>query len=193
MHESARVLLFFCFYKCMCCARTSAVNLSFSVCVWPATLSKSQSDAQALLIISSSALRRCRPDVNHVTAVGDIVYIIKLPFSTASCLYPNKTRPVKLKRNKICCKKAKFAANFKQNVAPAYGIISSREENNVWTLHYVSVSYRRHTRPGRAYQVDWEWIEISLVCFRSSIQGVIIEICVAEESKEWNEMLKREK
>lgn len=71
---------------------------------------------------------------------------------------------------------------------------SPREKKiNVWTLHYVSVSYRRHIRPGRAYQVDWEWIEISLVCFRSSTQGVIIEICVAEESKEWNEMLKREK
>lgn len=79
-----------------------------------------RSEARALLIISSSALRHCRPDVNHVTAVLDTVYIINLLLSTASCFYPNKTS----KKKHICCKKAKFT-NFLsiQNGASGHKIL----------------------------------------------------------------------
>lgn len=68
-----------CFNTGVCCAQMSPVNLSVCVCVWPASLSQRQSDAQKLLIASLSVLRRRRPDVNHVSAVRHVVYIMALP------------------------------------------------------------------------------------------------------------------
>lgn len=69
--------------------RTNERSKSVMRCLCVACNPLEVSEARALLIISLSALRHCRPDVNRVTAVLDTVYIINLPHVTI------QTKPVK--------------------------------------------------------------------------------------------------
>ena len=230
----------FVFYKYMSCVWPGRVNLSWCVCVWPASLSKTQSGAQTLLVVSSEGLQTwCKPchratrnSLHHHRAVPR--WLVSLPKQNQTSHKLNR-KPFEF-RNVF--NKSKVKTNYSMLIKTKNLELKGRDWyrgmgatiKQLWQLYFwqvfppnylaqINIGWlypcqtaaeftsrllepSRGSRPRslcslRRYTMSTKWTESE----QKSVSPVfpflhsgsrLGDLCVAEESKGWNEMLNKE-
>lgn len=200
------------FYKCVCGVNKSPKSVILRLRV-TASISKSESEARTLLIVSLSeamqawckpCLRSTRQSLHHRVALQ--LWLMSLPQQNQCNNKLNRNTFVltilsinlnllliiqSIQRRSICVSYVLVCFCCFTRYKPVFG------SNSYW--NHLLEGRTLKTGPfltedirGLAEVTDWRMNRnLFLPCFHSTTQGVVLEVCVAEESRDWNDMLKR--